>query len=244
MKLTFKSDNKNLCISLYISVNNEKKEIDNSNKEVCFEVSHDNDINTIVEYKADDTKENKNLICKFFLFLLSLILSPIVFFIENEGGINNLHFYQDANPFDIQKNFILRAIDDTITLKFIPPKYIKLCKGFSQPKIIINGAEIIKEESIVKYNQKSFKKEFMIYHYPAYVLIFTFILLLIAIITFSLINLLSMGNTIQIVGLLFCLLFMVALLAIFIVLLIREHRTFKQINKNLINQSSLQFEEE
>lgn len=229
MTVSFTLANKEFEDSLAISVNRETKELTAQAKQVSFDV-HDID-NAIVqvEYKRNDIQQIKNPIGRFFAYLFFFLLSPIIFFADNDNGIGIHKFFYDAKPFDLKKTFKIIPTNNVV-LKFISPKYDKTTKQFSAPDIDIIGAETIDEALHYEYNNVSFKKDFRLYHYPAYTVLFAVILALTVLMSVCLGNQFSPFDLFGVIGMSFCCAVMLALLIVFICLFVSTHRLFRQID--------------
>ena len=229
MTVSFTLANKEFEDSLAISVNRETKELTAQAKQVSFDV-HDID-NAIVqvEYKRNDIQQIKNPIGRFFAYLFFFSLSPIIFFADNDNGIGIHKFFYDAKPFDLKKTFKIIPTNNVV-LKFISPKYDKTTKQFSAPDIDIIGAETIDEALHYEYNNVSFKKDFRLYHYPAYTVLFAVILALTVLMSVCLGNQFSPFDLFGVIGMSFCCAVMLALLIVFICLFVSTHRLFRQID--------------
>lgn len=94
------------------------------------------------------------------------------------------------------------------------------------------------EALFFEYNRASFKKEFRLYHYPAYALLFAIILALAALMTVSLANQFSPFYLSGVIGMSCCCLVMLVLLIVFICLFIFTHRLFQQVDCNLRNDKN------
>ena len=229
MTVSFTLANKEFEDSLAISVNRETKELTAQAKQVSFDV-HDID-NAIVqvEYKRNDIQQIKNPIGRFFAYLFFFLLSPIIFFADNDNGIGIHKFFYDAKPFDLKKTFKIIPTNNVV-LKFISPKYDKTTKQFSAPDIDIIGAETIDEALHYEYNNVSFKKDFRLYHYPAYTVLFAVILALTVLMSVCLGNQFSPFDLFGVIGMSLCCAVMLALLIVFICLFVSTHRLFRQID--------------
>ena len=191
MKISFTLGNKEFEDALSVSVNGETKELTTQERQTSFDIPNTDKIEVQVEYKRNDIQQIKNPIGRFFaylfFFLLSpiiffaylffFLLSPIIFFADNDNGIGIHKFFYDAKPFDVKKTFKIVPTEN-IVLKFISPKYDKTTRRFSVPDIEIIGMETTDVTICSEYNQASFKKEFRLYHYPAYTILFAIILAL------------------------------------------------------------------
>lgn len=185
-----------------------------------------------VEYKRNDIQQTNNPIGKFFAYLFSFLLSSIIFFADNDNGIGIHKFFYNAKPFNFKKTFEIVPTENVV-LKFISPKYDKIKKRFSTPDIELIGAKPIDEVLCSEYNQASFIKEFRLYHYPAYAVLFAIILALAVLMSVCLVNQFSPFDLFGVIGMSFCCVVMLALLIVFICLFVSTHRLFRQIDYNL-----------
>ena len=234
MKLTLTLDNmeKEFEDTLAVSVNGKTKDLTTQDKQVSFDVTNTDKIEVHVEYKRNDIQQIKNPIGRFFAYLFFFLLSPIIFFADNDNGIGIHKFFYDAKPFDVKKTFKIVPTEN-IVLKFISPKYDKTTRRFSNPDIEVVGEEMTNVEFYSEYNQASFKKEFRLYHYPAYAVLFAIILALTVLMVVALINQFSPFDLFGIIGISFCCVVMLALLIVFICLFVSTHRLFLQIDRYL-----------
>ena len=234
MKLTLTLDNmeKEFEDTLAVSVNGKTKDLTTQDKQVSFDVTNTDKIEVHVEYKRNDIQQIKNPIGRFFAYLFFFLLSPIIFFADNDNGIGIHKFFYAAKPFDLKKTFKIVPTEN-IVLKFISPKYDKTTRRFSNPDIEVVGEEMTNVEFYSEYNQASFKKEFRLYHYPAYAVLFAIILALTVLMVVALINQFSPFDLFGIIGISFCCVVMLALLIVFICLFVSTHRLFLQIDRYL-----------
>lgn len=232
MKLSFTLDNKDFEDVLRVSVNGETKGFAAQEKQVSFYVPDTEKVMVQVEYKTNDIKQIKNPIGRFFAYLFFFILSPIVFFADNDNGIGIHKFFYDAKPFDIKKIFRI-APAENVVIKIVPSKYDKNTKQISVPDIEIVGLETADEEFFFKYNRTSLKKQFRLYHYPAYALLFAIIIALTVLMVVILVKQFLPFNFAGVVAMTLCCLVMLILLIVFICLFVFTHRLFRQIDRNL-----------
>ena len=232
MKLTFTLANKEFEDSLAVSVNHETKELTALERQTSFDIPDTDKIKIQVEYKRNDIQQIKNPIARFFAYLFSLLLSPIIFFADNDNGIGIHKFFCSAKPFDLKKTFKISPTENVV-LKFISPKYYKTTRCFSNPNIELIGEKTTDEKLYFEYNQSSFKKEFRLYHYPAYLLLFAIIIALSVLIVATLVKQFSPFHLMGMLGMTLCCFIMLALLVVFICLFVSTHRLFRQIGRNL-----------
>ena len=232
MKLTFTLDNKEFEDALAVSVNGETKELTTQERQTSFDIPNTDKIEVHVEYKRNDIQQIKNPIGRFFAYLFFFLLSPIIFFADNDNGIEIHKFFYDAKPFDVKKTFKIVPTEN-IVLKFISPKYDKTTRRFSVPDIEIIGMETTDVTICSEYNQASFKKEFRLYHYPAYTILFAIILALTVLMSVCLFAQFSPFDLFGVIGMSFCCVVMLALLIVFICLFVSTNRLFRQIDRYL-----------
>ena len=236
MTISFTLANKEFEDILAVSLNRETKELTTQATQVSFDVPDTDKVIAQVGYKRNDIQNDiqqiKNPIGRFFAYLFFFLFSPIIFFVDNDNGIGIHKFFYDAKPFDLKKTFKIIPTNNVV-LKFISPKYDKTTKQFSAPDIDIIGAETIDEALHYEYNNVSFKKDFRLYHYPAYTVLFAVILALTVLMSVCLGNQFSPFDLFGVIGMSFCCAVMLALLIVFICLFVSTHRLFRQIDYKL-----------
>ena len=232
MILSFTLGNKKFEDALGVSVNEKTKDLTDQNEQISFDVPNTEKVIVHVEYKRNDIQQIKNPIGRFLAYLFFFLLSPIIFFADNDNGIGIHKFFYAAKPFDLKKTFKIVPTEN-IVLKFISPMYDKTTRRFSVPDIEIIGMETTDGTICSEYNQASFKKEFRLYHYPAYTILFAIILALTVLMSVCLFAQFSPFDLFGVIGMLFCCVVMLALLIVFICLFVSTHRLFRQIDYNL-----------
>lgn len=233
MILNFQLSNKEFEDTLSVCVNGETKDLTAQDKQISFDVSDTSENSVQVDYIRNDMQQIKNPIGKFFAYLFCFLLSPIIFFADNDHGIGIHKFFYDAKPFDLKKTFKIAPAGNTITIKYIPPKYEKVTRLFFAPDIEVIGAETTDEVLFSEYNQVSLKKEFRLYHYPAYTVLFAIIFALTVLMTVCLVNQFLPFHLAGVIGILFCYLVVLVLLIVFICLFVSTHRLFQEVDCNL-----------
>ena len=94
--------------ALAVSVNEKTKELTKEEKQVSFDVPDTDKIEVHIEYKKNDIKRIKNPIGRFFAYLFFFLLSPIIFFADNDNGIGIHKFFYDAKPFDVKNTTFIK----------------------------------------------------------------------------------------------------------------------------------------
>ena len=234
MKVSFALGNEEFEDTLAVSVNGKTKDLTTQDKQVSFDVTNTDKIEVHVEYKRNDIQQIKNPIGRFFAYLFFFLLSPIIFFADNDNGIGIHKFFYDAKPFDLKKTFKIIPTNNVV-LKFISPKYDKTTKQFSAPDIDITGAETTDEELRYEYNKVSFKKDFRLYHYPAYTVLFAIIIALTVLMSVCLVNQFLPFDLFGVIGMSFCCVVVLVLLIVLVCLFVSTHRLFQQVDCNLSN---------
>ena len=232
MKISFTLGNKEFEDALSVSVNGETKELTTQERQTSFDIPNTDKIEVQVKYKRNDIQQIKNPIGRFFAYLFFFLLSPIIFFADNDNGIGIHKFFYAAKPFDLKKTFKIVPTENVV-LKFISPKYDKTTRRFSKPDIEVVGEEMTDAVLCSEYNPASFKSEFRLYHYPAYAFLFAIILALTVFMAVALINQFSPFNLFGVIGISFCCVVMLMLLIVFICLFISTHKLFLQIDHYL-----------
>ena len=239
MRLTFKLANKEFEDTLTVSINGETKEtkeLTPRNSQIFFDVPDTDKIKVQVEYKRNDIQQIRNPVGRFFAYLFFFLLSPIIFFADNDNGIGIHKFFYSAKPFDLKKVFEI-VPTEIVVLKFIPPKYDKATRHFSNPDMEVIGEETTNVTLLAEYNPVSFKREFRLYHYPAYAFLFVICLALTVLMTIVLINQFSPFDLFGVIGISLCFVVVLALLVAIICLFVSTHRLFRQIDRLLRRDS-------
>ena len=237
MEVNFQLSNEEFEDALAVSVNGETKELTTQERPTSFDIPNIDKIEVQVEYKRNDIQQIKNPIGRFFAYLFFFLLSPIIFFADNDNGIGIHKFFYDAKPFDLKKTFKI-APTENVVLKFIPPKYDKATRQFSDPDIEVVGEKTTDEVLYSEYNQASFKKEFRLYHYPAYIGMVAFLLAVIALSIYGLVKQVSHWDWFGVIGLSFCLFAMLALLIAIVTLFVSTQKLFREIDRDLRAKSA------
>lgn len=239
MTLTFSLKNKKFEDSLAVSIGEETKFLNEETTEVSFEATSIEQTDVRVRYIEKGEEENTNLALKIILcilFLPLIILIPVInFFIENDGGIKFDSFFKSENPFKIKKHFSILPNDDNakILIEFVPAKYLKHKKTYSKPDILLHNAESTEITEKISYDKKSMKLTFMLFHVPAYLIIFAFIVAIIVLITAITIQKFSTLGSLGFLGLGFCLAVMIFLLGAMITCIVKTYKLYKKVDCNL-----------
>lgn len=233
MKITFQLTNKEFEDFLAVSINGETKELTQQDNQINFEVSDIEETTVQVRYIRNDIQRIKNPIGRFLAYLFFLLLSPLIFFADNDNGIDIHKFFYGAKPFEWKKIFKIKPTEDMISLKYIFPKYDKTARCFSAPDVKIMGAETMEETVTAEYNPVTMKKEFRLYHYPAYTILFAIIIALYVLMAICLFNQFAPFDLVGVIGMSFCCLVVLALFITFICIFVSTHRLLKQIDRLL-----------
>ena len=180
----------------------------------------------------------KSQFLRLLLNILKWILSPLLYFIDNEDGIGLDKGYHSFNPFTIKQSISIDAPDEkTISLTYTESVYNKTTTKFTPPTLKHQENIIINTEQIT-FSPLSLKRDWNTYHIPA----FTVIMVVIALLNwlnFSIfakvireIPLYPLSENLGgIVGMSFCSLVMIALLVAYIVVIVKSHRLYKEVSK-------------
>ena len=233
MKLTFQLTNKDFEDSLMILVNGETRELTEEKNKATFEVEEQDGVDIRISYVRNDMPRLKHPIGKVLMWVLVILLSPIAFLMDNDGGIRIHKFFFGAKPFDVKKTYCLKKTGEVVGVTFLSPKYNQNTKRFTSPDIAVHGAEIEKEELSCNYNQQAMKTAFWVYHYPCYIFFFATLLALLALMVVCVINQFEPFDLQGIIALSFCAFLILMLFVVFVCLFIRTHRLFRQVDYNL-----------
>lgn len=236
MTLTLQLTNKDLEGSLAVTVNGETKKLTRRDNRINFELSDAKEATVRARYVRSDAKRIKNPIAGFFAYLFSLLLSTIIFYADNDNGIGVHKFFYGAKPFDWEKLFKIKPTENVVSLRYVPPKYHKEAKAFSAPDLELAGAEITEEAIAVEYNPVAMRKEFRLYHYPAYTILFAVNVALTALMAICLFNQLIPFNAIGAIAMSLCCLVVLVLLIAFVCAFASTHRLFNEIDQGLRKQ--------
>ena len=237
MELTFQLSNEKFEDTLAVCINGETKHLTSDNTTAVFSVEQTQELRVQISYLRDDMSRIKHPVARFFMWILVCLLSPLVFFCDNDMGIGIHKFFHDAKPFDITKTYHLRPVQEVITVQFLPARYHKVIKQFSAPNILIGAQETTQEQTDIRYAPRAMKCAFRAYHYPAYALLFALLLALMALMGVSLYNQFTPFDSAGVIALSLCLAVILALLIVFICLFAATHKLFRQVDRNLKNQT-------
>jgi len=237
MTLFFQNDKKDSETALSVTLNGETREISANENKICFDVENGKKCSVLIEYAKENTREVKNPFLRALSFLLYCLIFPIisiiVFFDDNLGGIKANKFFYGANPFKIKKSFEFTACE-SVTIQHISPKYNSVSKTFSAPGIKISGTEAENEAFFFEYDKRSFKRDFLAYHYPAYIFLFIISAVLIAFMKVCLLRQLSPFNITGTILISLCMAAMIALAVFLCLSFISTHKLFRELDRNLI----------
>ncbi len=186
--------------------------------------------------------KSKNLFLKLLINILKWILSPLMFFIDNDDGIRIDKGFKTFNPFKFKKSFYINSPDEKkVNINYIESKYDKSTKKYTAPLIEIQADGVIYKTEEIKFSDTTLKQEWNTYHLPAFTIILIIILLL-NLLNFSLfaqvireILLYPISENVGgIIGMSFCSLIMIAMFVAYIVVIVKSYRLQKEvINKNI-----------
>ncbi|MBQ8860399.1 MAG: hypothetical protein IJ015_03565 [Ruminococcus sp.] len=170
--------------------------------------------------------------------IVKWIFSPILFFVDNEGGISLDKGYDSFEPFTLKQSFSINSPDEKIiNITYVESTYSKSTKKYAPPSLKIQEDIEIKTEQIV-FSPLTLKREWNTYYIPA----FTVMMVIIALLNwlnFSIfskvikeIPLYPMSENISaIIGMSFCSLVMIALLVAYIIIIVKAHKFYKRVLK-------------
>ncbi|MBQ8382058.1 MAG: hypothetical protein IJX47_02510 [Clostridia bacterium] len=190
MTLTFQLQNKKSEDSLLVSVCEQSATLSAMSPTVTFELPEANE--TTVEITHGQLNPSgglpQNPVARFFARLLIVLLSPllgllltIVYFADNDGGIKIHRFFTSFDPFAVKKTFRIKSADSTpILVAYQKPKYSKEGNSYSAPDVLLchTTAEIVDTAFTCTYDRKALRRDFALYHYPAFTVLFLVILAL------------------------------------------------------------------
>ena len=180
----------------------------------------------------------KNPFLRLLLNIMKWILSPLLYFIDNEDGIGLDKGYHSFTPFTIKQSISINSPDEkTVSITYIDSVYNEISKKFTPPTLKYQENTIINTEQIA-FSPLALKREWNIYHTPAFSVIMIVILLL-NWLNFSIfakvireIPLYPVSeNTGGIIGMSFCSLVIIALLIAYIIVIAKSHKLYKEVLK-------------
>lgn len=178
--------------------------------------------------------KSKNPILKWFVRILRFILSPLIFFIDNEDGIGFHKGYYSFNPFTHKQTVLINSPNERIiNIGYTDARYNKTTKKFSSPVIKIKEEDVIVKSEETRFSEKILKQEWNVYHVPAYIVLIILVLLINAV------NFLVCGKAIfkdfeilsflEISGIVFCSTVIIGLFVLIIVGIVRSRRYYKEV---------------
>lgn len=125
----------------------------------------------------------------FLLCLLAILLSPLAlillllnFFADQDGGIRPYSFFEGFRPYRIQRTLPLcPKAGASYTLIYTDSVYLRGEECYRPPSITLAGGEgVIAPPATVTANKRRLYGEFLLYHLPAYLLLYAISLALLA----------------------------------------------------------------
>ena len=165
------------------------------------------------------------------------IISPFVFFADNDGGIHLDNGYKTFSPFTYKKSFSITPQNgEVVYVNYTKAEYDEVTKKYTKPSLQIKGDGVIDKNEESSFASTILKQEWNIYHIPAFSVLMLIVLLL-NVLSFSLfakvireIPIYSMCENIGgIIGVSLSSLFMVALLVAYIVIIVKAYRVQKEV---------------
>ena len=171
MKTTVRLYNREFPDSFLVTVNGVTKELSEDHEEITFEWDGETAEGEIAYVNHDEIKV-KNPFLRFLAHLLAGLLSILIFWADNDGGIRCERCFKDINSFEIKKRFRLCPSEDgIIEVHFSDPKYRTFDKSYDPPCILLTG-DLTEEESEIYYNPKHMCSAYRMYNYPVFTVLF------------------------------------------------------------------------
>lgn len=121
----------------------------------------------------------KNRFLKRLLTVAKWIVSPVMYFADNDDEPGWDKGYSSFNPFSIKRTFRISSPDEkTVSIHYIEAKYNKMTKEYAPPAIEVQGENISDQTGETAFSETVLRQEWKAYHIPAFVVIMTVILLL------------------------------------------------------------------
>ncbi len=239
MKTTFRLSNREFPDSFLITINGMTKELSEDHKEITFKWEG-KEAEGEITYVNHDELRVKNPILRFLAYLFAGLLSILIFWADNDGGIRIERCFKEINPFGNKKRFRLCPSEDSIIeVHFSDPKYHSFDKSYDPPRILLTG-NVTEEETETYYDPKRMRTSYRMYNYPAFTVLFllsafvNWIGVMVSITVAMRIPTSSLWENIGgIAGTAFCEIILIGLLIALIVIFVRSHKLYKQIDANL-----------
>ena len=228
-----RSKHHNFDDTLSVTINGETKELNEIDKIATFVVADDREATVEVFYRRNDIQSIQNPVGRFFARLFLLLLSPFIFFMDNDNGIGIHRFFHSAKPFDLAMTCKLMPTAAPVSVTFVPPLYVKNNGYKSKPEIQLQGAEIGAMETICTYNPAAMKRDFRMYHYPAYTVIFVLTAALHALMAAGLIRQFTSAQWTGVLAISLCWLVILAITTALIRAFLATRRLFEKIDRDL-----------
>ena len=181
--------------------------------------------------------KSKNPFLKLLVFILKLIISPIIFFTDNDDGIRLYRGYKTFNPYTIKKSFsISNPNEKTVNLIFTNATYNDITKKFTPSDIIIecDGIQIKSEE--IRFSKTILKHEWNEYHITGFALLMLLVSLLntldfviFAKVIGDIASSTVSENVFGVLGMLFCSFVLVGLFVACVVIIVKSCRLKKEV---------------
>lgn len=242
MKTQFHIQEEQFPQYLKLTVNNETYYFNN---DLTVEFDNRESLDVDIELiHTDDYIKTRKIFVRFFAFIIKFllyycILSPIIYFADNDDGIHLYRGYKSFEPFIIKKSFSVNSPDGkTINIKYTHCEYSRFLKKYTPPSIEIECEDIVNQSEEAYFSSRILKREWKEYNIPAFgiLIILIFLLNLINYLVFAKIireiPISSVNENIMgIIGMSFCSIVLLVLFVLVIIIIIKSCRFCKEVIK-------------
>ncbi len=238
MKTTFRIENKEFGAYLKVTANGKTHYFCND-----LTVEYDDCEKLDVSIAYIRTEEYLKIMSKkLFLLLmkfLTWILSPLLYFADNDDGIGLDKGYHSFDPFVYKSSFSITAPDEKIIgIHYHEAKYDKITKTYTKPSMELTGDGVIHQIEEAAFSSAVLNKEWKAYHVPAFTVILIVLLLVNALCftvsakVISEMPLYPMSEIVgEVIGMSLACLVTVALFVAYVVVIVKSRKLYKQVLK-------------
>ncbi len=179
MKTHFRIESKEFVDYLRLTVNNKTYYFCD---EITVELEDCESLDVEIAFVRAEEYLKTKAINRFLRRLLTVakwIVSPVMYFADNDGEPGWDKGYSSFNPFSIKRTFRISSPDEkTVSIHYIEAKYNAMTKKYSRPVIEIQGENISNQTEETAFSETVLSQEWNAYHIPAFVVIMIVIFLL------------------------------------------------------------------
>ncbi len=243
MKLHFNLKNEELVDYLLLSADGQEFRLSAEAREAQTEVLKEQEFLLTAIYQRDTSdKSSKNPISRVLLAILGVVIYVIVGLIMLFDGekFQVKGFFKGTNPFIIKKTVRIKPTKSTVGIIVKDAEFDVQDKIINEPEIILDGAEILEENTEIyfrkEYAEKQFKKDLFL----TYAILYALVIALNILGIMMLVNIMLSPNDIYAkIGAVLMEIFFASLVAVPIYLTVKVYKVYKQIYNKLSNSYPL-----